>query len=91
MRNANTHHRLVTALLRCGEAELARIWGVDKSEVSRRINGQRGIKLPDLASALDVLGFQLVLPTDDVEVVDREMLVALKTLARKGLEGAGNE
>lgn len=83
---SNTRQRLTTALLRLGQAKLAEIWGVDASEAGRRLNGQRNIPFDDFADALDSLGVQIVTSDQEMAIVPRDELEALRTLARKSLD-----
>lgn len=76
--------RLVTVLLRFGQAKLAEVWDISSAEVSRKINGESGIKLEQLASALEMVGARIV--EHDQVIVDADELEALRTLARKALE-----
>lgn len=83
----DTRQRLTTALLRLGQGKLADVWDVDASEAGRRLNGQRNIPFNDFAKALDALGIELVTPDQNAVTVPKDELHALRTLARKSLEG----
>ena len=89
---STTCQRLMTALLRHGAPHLAEIWGCDGSEVSRRLNDQRGIKLSDLCTALDELNIRIVMPDQELVPVPRDELEGLHLFARRYLERrAGGE
>lgn len=83
---SDTRQRLTTALLRMGQQRLADLWKVDASEAGRRLNGQRNIPFDDFCNALDELGIELVTPDQDAVAVPKSEWMALRTLARKGLE-----
>jgi hypothetical protein len=88
---ADLKQRLTTALLRFGQDRLSKIWGVDESEVGRRLNGQRNIPLDHFVAALDELGIELVTPDQGAVTVPRDELAALRYLARKSLVRDGDE
>jgi hypothetical protein len=83
----DTKQRLTTALLRLGQSKLAEVWGVDASEAGRRLNGQRNIPFDDFSKALDALGIEIATPDQNAVVVPRDEWLALRTLARKSLDG----
>lgn len=84
-KKSDTLQKLTTALLREGQGELASIWGVDQTTVGRKTNNQLGIKLSEFAEAMDFLLIQVITPDENVELIDRDELQALRTLAKKGL------
>lgn len=66
-----------------GLTELADLWKCSPQEAGRRKDDDRGIKLSDIAKALDLAGVQLV-DSDDV-VVDRRKYESLLHWAEDGL------
>lgn len=80
--------KLVAVLLRHGQVKLAETWDVSSAEVSRKINGESGVKLEQLAAALEMVGASIV--EHNQVVVDADELEALRTLARKSLERRGS-
>lgn len=76
--------RLVSVLLRYGQTKLAEVWDVSAAEVSRKINGESGIKIDQIEEALASVGAHIV--AHDQIVIDADELEALRTLARKALE-----
>lgn len=78
------HLKLTMMLLRHGQGKLSEVWGIGTSEVSRKLNGETGIKLDQLADALEAIGADLVMGDESI-VIPREEYEALKTLAKKGL------
>lgn len=83
----DTRQRLTTSLLRMGQQRLADIWKCDPSEAGRRLNGQRNIPFDDFCAALDALGIDIVTPDQNAVTVPKDEWLALRTLARKSLEG----
>ena len=75
---------LNTALLRKGQAELAKVWKVGSSEVSRKLKSETGIKLDQMADALEAVGARIVFD-EEYAVVPMDEYLAIKTLARKEL------
>ncbi len=59
--------KIETVLRRFGVSALARLWDCSESDASRRVSGERGILLDDLAKALDAAGVQII-TADDVVV-----------------------
>ena len=84
-----TCQRLITALLRHGSCQLAELWNCNQSEVSRRLNDQRGILISDLCAAMDKLGIGVVMPDEDLVLVPRDELESLNLLAKRYLERRG--
>lgn len=80
----STERILSNALLKKGQTALAEIWDVSASETSRKLNGETGIKLSQLAAALDAVGAKIVFEDEHI-VVPREEYYAIHTLARKAL------
>lgn len=77
--------QLITALLKEGQAKLAQVWCCSPQEASRRINGDRGILIDDLAKAFEALDIKLV--TDDESlVIPRDEVKALNLFANRYLE-----
>lgn len=76
----DTHQQILTALLCYGQKKLMKLWGLSKSEVSRKINEDRGIKLSELCIALDAAGVK-VLTSNEHEIIHKDELAALRTLA----------
>lgn len=85
---------LVAALLRLGNAELAKHMDWDGPELSQRLSNAKGWKLEQFAKALVFVGAQ-ILPGDGTKtVIDTTELTALRTLAAKYLaeqNGNGND
>ncbi len=75
---------LSNALLRQGQAKLAQIWGISSSEVSRKLKSETGIKLDQMADALDEVGARIVFD-DEYTVVPTDEYQAIEILARKAL------
>lgn len=80
-----TKFSITTALLRHGQVRLAECLDISASEVSRKINGEAGWSLDQLAKAFDFVGAK-VLTDGDAVVVSKAEWEALRTLARKSLE-----
>jgi hypothetical protein len=75
--------RLETALRRYGADNLSKLWGVDESQVSRRLSGDRGMSLDDLAAALDAMGAQLVFPGEDVVMIRTALYVSMLNMSKE--------
>ena len=65
------------------QQKVAEILNVSQQEASKKINGENGIKLPQLAQLLDAAGVQLA--TNDDVVIPRDEYSALMTLSKKAL------
>lgn len=80
-----TKFRITTALLKRGQVQLAEHLDISASEVSRKINGDAGWTLDQLAKALDFVGAKVV-PDGDMVMLPKAEFDALRTLAKKSLE-----
>ena len=82
-----TKSHLIAALLRHGQVKLAEHLDISTPEVSRKINGDNGWTLEQLAKALDFVGAQVIPGDDSIVVMRKDEVIALRTLARISLEG----
>jgi len=82
----DTQLRLATMLLRHGQPRICELLKLSPSEVSRKCNGESGWTIEQLALVIDDVGAQLIPGDEDIMVVKRSEIVALRTLARKSLE-----
>ena len=80
-----TKFKLTTALLKHGQVKLAEHLGISSTELSKKINGENGWKLEQIAAALDFVDVHLI-TEGDLVLVSKDELEALRTLARKSLE-----
>lgn len=85
--STETESRLIAALLKHGNISLAQEMGISSAEISRKINSENGFTLRQLAKALDFVGAQVIPGDENIVVVKRDEWLALRTLARKSLEG----
>lgn len=81
-----TKFRLTTALLTHGQAKLADHLNVSATELSRKINGDNGWTLTQLAAALDFVGARVIPKDESLIVIPKDEFEALRTLAKKSLE-----
>ncbi len=81
---SETEMMLSNMLLRQGQAKLAQVWGISSSEVSRKLKSETGIKLDQMADALDAVGARIVF-ADEHTIVPTDEYEAIETLARKAL------
>lgn len=77
---------LIAALLRHGQAELGKHLQLSDSETSKKINGESGWKLEQLADALDFVGARIIRGDEDLVLISREELNAYRIFARKYTE-----
>lgn len=63
----STFSKLETALRRYGIKELAALWDCSETDASRRVSNERGIRLQDIAEAMEVCGLQ-VISSDEIIV-----------------------
>lgn len=77
---------MTTALLKHGQVRLAEHLDISATELSKKINGENGWRLEQIAKALDFVGAQVVPGDEDIVIVKRGEWLALRTLARKSLE-----
>jgi hypothetical protein len=84
-----TKSHLIAVLLTHGQVKLAECVDVSASEISKKINGDNGWTLEQLAKAFDFVGAQVIPGDETIAVVKRDELIALRTLARKSLQGDG--
>lgn len=75
-----TRSRLVAALLRNGSVKLANELGLSEGEVSKKINGESGWKLDQLAQAFEFVGARVIPGTEDVVIVSTKEYDALRAL-----------
>jgi hypothetical protein len=78
--------KITTALLKHGQVKLAEHLDISASEVSRKINGEAGWTLDQLAKALTYVGAQIVPDNEKVVMVPKAEWEAMRTLAKKSLE-----
>lgn len=84
-----TKFQLIAALLRKGAGPLAEHLEVSEGEISKKINGENGWKLEQLAKAFDFAGAHIVRGDEDVVCIPREEYNAYRVLLRKSLQGDG--
>lgn len=76
-----THERLLAALLANGQQFIAEICECGVTEAHRKVNGESGWKLNQLAKILDALGLQIAGPEN--VVMTQEEYQALWVMAHK--------
>jgi hypothetical protein len=81
-----TDTRLATILLRHGQSRICELLHLSPSEVSRKVNGDAGWTLEQLAAVIDDVGAQVIPGDEDVVVIPKTEWLALRTLSRKALE-----
>ena len=86
IQRTETKLRLATMLLKHGQPRICELLGLSPSEVSRKVNGEAGWTLEQLALVIDDVGAQVIPGDQDIVVVPRSELLALRTLAKKSLE-----
>lgn len=79
----NTELKLFKILNDLTQPKIAEVLGVSQQEASKKMNGENGIKLPQLAQLLDAAGVQLA-GRDDI-VISKEKYQALMVLSREAL------
>lgn len=80
---SETHVTLLRILLAKGNAHIAELLGLADSEVSRKISGETGFKLTQLAALFDEFGVKLA-SKDDV-VISKSKYKSLVLLANEHL------
>ena len=78
-----THEKLMQVLLFKGNGFIAEICGIAESEASRKISGENGFKLKQLADLFDALGVQLAGKED--LVITRKKYQSLVELSKEQL------
>ena len=78
--------QLTTVLLTHGQSDLASHLGISSTELSKKINGENGWKLEQIAAALEFVGAKIVPADHEIVVLPKDYFDALKTLAKKSLE-----
>lgn len=79
----NTELKLFKILNNVGQQKIADLLGVTQQEASKKLNGENGFKLTQLAQVFDAGGIQLA-GRGDV-VIPKDEYDALKVLAKKAL------
>lgn len=79
----NFEARLMAAIMRVGQEAVASAIGKGQPMVSAIVAGDRGIKLKDLWSFLDVLGYKVV-PKEQM-TVDREVMEAYRVIVNRAV------
>lgn len=79
----NTELKIYRLLRDFGEQNIAQILECSQQEVNRKLNGENGFKLTQLAQVFDAAGIQLAGP-DDV-VITKAKYEALRVFAREAL------
>ena len=82
-RVTETHELLLTTITERGQLALGELLDLSSSEISRKINGENGFNLRQLAQIFDFLGVRLARRSDIV--VDREEYESMVRLAHKAL------
>ena len=80
----NTELKLFKVLNELGQPKIADVLGVTQQEASKKMNGENGIKLPQLALLLDAAGVRFA-GRDDV-VLSKAKYEALMVLSREALD-----
>jgi len=78
---------LMARIFQEGEGACGNAIGVEKSEISRKMSGERGFKLTQICQLLEYLGASVVFESDGNQIVTTEELNSLSYLAQKGLGG----
>lgn len=78
---------LMRKIFEIGEGKCGEAIGVEKSEISRKMSGERGFKLTQICQLLEYLGATVVFESDGNQIVTTEELNSLSYLAQKGLGG----
>lgn len=81
-----TKAHLIAILLRHGQSKLGECLDVSASEISKKINGDNGWTLEQLAKAFDYVDAQIIPGDETVVVMKRDEVNALRTLAKKALQ-----
>lgn len=79
---SDTKQRLSRALLKISQSDIAELWKVCEEEAGRRVNGTRNIPLADFAKVLDHMGVQLVFPEENLALIPKKELSAIRLLAQ---------
>ena len=84
MRNLNS--QILQAVASVKNETIAQAIGHDTTHVSRIHSGERGIKLSELESYLEVLGMRVIkIDTDEIVSIPKQKYEALRLLARESL------
>lgn len=75
---------LLQRLAAIGQTEVARVTGVDNTQLSHFVGGDRGLRIDQIEPVLAALGLKVV-GSDSVSIPEPE-LEALRVLSRKALE-----
>lgn len=78
--------QMITALLAKGQLALAEHLNLSTAEMSRKISGEHGFTIDQIASALEFVGASVVTRGDDKILVNRDELQALNLLAKRYLD-----
>lgn len=79
----NTELKIFKVLSTVGQQKIAETLGISQQEASKKLNGENGFKLPQLAQVFDAGGIGIVGPGHIVIRADEYN--ALKLLAKKAL------
>ncbi|MDD2748872.1 MAG: CII family transcriptional regulator [Acidithiobacillus sp.] len=92
MQAASTEIKIQSLLLRqimhLGQKQVAESIGVAESQFSRWLGGEAGLKFEQYCRMLEILGMQIMNPTEEGEsstTISTEYLQALKVIARQEL------
>jgi hypothetical protein len=78
--------QIIAALLTKGQLALAEHLNLSTAEMSRKIAGEHGFTIDQIAQALDFVGAAVVARGDDRILVSRDELQALNLLAKRYLD-----
>jgi hypothetical protein len=79
------HEKLLAAITADGHGVLADALGIGPQEVSKKIRGDNGFKLDQIAKIFTLMGIDIVTRADDVIVVPQKKYDALVALAYENL------
>jgi hypothetical protein len=82
----NVKEQLLSALLTKGQQALAEHLDISSAEMSRKIAGEHGFTMDQIANALEFVGASILERGDDRVLLDKEELKSLNLLAKRYLD-----
>jgi hypothetical protein len=80
---SKTHTHLLQRFAAIGQTEVERLTGVDNTQLSKFVKGERGLRIDQIEPVLTALGLKVVGANENT--IDAEYLSALEILSRRGI------
>lgn len=87
---SKTAQKLIATLTSKGQGFVSELLNLSSTEVSRKMLGESGFKVEQIAAIFDALDVQIVSPCENKVIVDRDHYKALTKLSSERLDDLNN-